>query len=294
MYSNEINNIEIDKFIGLLKEKNRLESTIEAYQTDLNQFFTLLNNKNYAEISEKDILDYIKRIREDYTQSTVFRKVINIKAFFKQLFKDEKIEKFIAENIKIGRQNTHIPEILSEEEIYYILENCDDDEKGSRDYLIIKILYETGILISDLLQLKIENMNDYKFLTYESGKKSYVVTLGKELGELIKAYIDTTWSSTYKNEAGVLFPGLSRQNFAARLKKYSRKAGINRSIYPNMLRNTLAVNLLDNGSNIREIKDKLNYVNIAKSGIYTIRNKNNIKEMYDKIAIGDWNVPEDF
>jgi integrase/recombinase XerD len=214
--------------------------------------------------------------------------------FYKYLLSKKKIDELITENIKNNKQQSQIPEILSEEEIYYIIENCDNDEKGKRDLVIIKILYETGMLISDLLKLTINDLNKYKYISYGSSKKSHVVTLGKELSEILKNYIDTIWFENYKNSDELLFPDLSRQNFAARLKKYAAKAGIARSIYPNMFRNTLAVNLLDDGRDIRNIKDRLNYVNISRTGIYNIRNKNDIKEIYDKIAIGDWNVPEDF
>ena len=150
------------------------------------------------------------------------------------------------------------------------------------------------MLISDLLKLTIEDLNEYKYISYGSSKKSHVVRIGNELAEILENYITNVWLENFKNNEKLLFPELSRQNFAARLKKYAAKAGITRSIYPNMFRNTLAVNLLDNGKNIRDIKDRLNYVNISRTGIYNIRNKNDIKEIYDKIAIGDWNVPEDF
>lgn len=291
----KLNIEEVFNFIEILKkEKNFSENTIDAYLKDLKIFFDNMPNKTYKNITEEDILKYIEKMREDYTQNTVYRKLLSIKIFFKYLYTNKKINMLITENLKSSKQQSHIPEILTEEEVFYILENCDSDEKGKRDLVIIKLLYETGILISDILKLKIEDINEYKYINYGSSKKSYVVTLEKELAEIIKEYIDTVWLVNYKNKENLLFPALSRQNFAARLKKYAAKAGITRSIYPNMFRNTLAVNLLDNGRNIRDIKDRLNYVNISKTGIYNIRNKNDIKEIYDKIAIGDWNVSEDF
>lgn len=286
---------EVNQFIKKLKMENKSSiHTLDAYYKDLEMFFAFLSGKSISDIDERDILEYIKFMRKEYTQNTTYRKLLSIKKFFKYLFNNNKIDKLITENLKTNNQQNHLPEILSEEEIFNIMENCDKDKKGKRDLVIIKLLYETGILISSILQLKISDVNNYKYINYESSNKSCVMTIGAELSEVIKEFINTVWLCDYKNENEFLFPGLSRQNFAARLKKYAMNAGITRNVSPNMFRNTLAVNLLENGRNIKEIKDSLNYVNISRTGIYNIRNKSDIKEIYDKISIGDWNVSEDF
>ena len=89
-----------------------------------------------------------------------------------------------------------------------------------------------------------------------------------------------------------LFDGLSRQNFFARVKKYQREAGIDREINPAMLRNTAMYSFIEEGTTMRELKERLDYVNIGMSGIYKIRNKSDIKKVYKKIGIGDWDVSE--
>ena len=129
---------EVNVFINTLaKEKKLSEHTINAYLKDLELFFQSIENKTFSEISEEDLLIYIEKMREEYTQNTVYRKILSLKVFYKYLLNHKKIDKLITENIKNNKQQKQIPEILSEEEIYYIIENCDIDEKGKRDLVII-------------------------------------------------------------------------------------------------------------------------------------------------------------
>jgi integrase/recombinase XerD len=167
---------------------------------------------------------------------------------------------------------------------------CPDDEKGDRDKLIIGLLAETGMLISDLLSLKIDEFHGkfYNKFKLIKDQKVNAVVLPEKFEPELKRYIEELRPKllSYEDE-GYLFQGLSRQNFGARLKKYVRETDIKRNISPNMFRNTVAMNLLKAGKGISVVKHKLNFKNISQTGVYTSRNKEKIREMYMKIGIGD-------
>ncbi|TDT71740.1 integrase/recombinase XerD [Hypnocyclicus thermotrophus] len=285
---NEINIKELKNFLNYLQtEKYFAKNTLESYKIDLEVFFSMLN-KNYDDITEEDILEHIEILREKYTQNTVNRKVTTYKKFFKYLYKNKKIKKLITENIKNLRQINYIPESLSKLDIKRIIENCDNDKKGARDKLVIYLLINTGLLISEILSIKKSDIVDKKYLKYSHKKYPKMIELQNDTLELLDEFIEK--NNIEDND--YIFLGLTRQNFAARLKKYVKKAGINRNIYPNMFRNTLALDLLEKGEDIKNIKEKLNYINISRAGIYSIRNKKSIKDIYNEIAIGDWDVSE--
>lgn len=285
---NEINAKELKNFLKYLKkEKEFADNTLESYKIDLEVFFSMLN-KNYYDMTEKDILEHIEVLREKYTQNTVNRKVTTYKRFFKYLYKNNKIERLITENIKNLRQINYIPESLSKTDIKKIIDNCDKDKKGNRDKLVIHLLVNTGLLISEILSIKKSDIVNNKYLKYSHKKYPKMIELKEDTLKLLDEFIK---NNNIKND-DYIFSGLTRQNFAARLKKYARKAKIDRNIYPNMFRNTLALDLLEKGEDIKNIKEKLNYINISRAGIYSIRNKKSIKEIYNEIAIGDWDVSE--
>ncbi|MBZ4683691.1 MAG: integrase domain protein [Fusobacteriales bacterium] len=285
---NEINAKELKNFLKYLKkEKKFADNTLESYKIDLEVFFSMLN-KNYYDMTEKDILEHIEVLREKYTQNTVNRKVTTYKRFFKYLYKNNKIERLITENIKNLRQINYIPESLSKTDIKKIIDNCDKDKKGNRDKLVIHLLVNTGLLISEILSIKKSDIVNNKYLKYSHKKYPKMIELKEDTLKLLNEFIK---NNNIKNDDYIFF-GLTRQNFAARLKKYARKAKIDRNIYPNMFRNTLALDLLEKGEDIKNIKEKLNYINISRAGIYSIRNKKSIKEIYNEIAIGDWDVSE--
>ncbi|MDN5303669.1 MAG: integrase/recombinase XerD [Fusobacteriaceae bacterium] len=285
---NEINAKELKNFLKYLKkEKEFADNTLESYKIDLEVFFSMLN-KNYYDMTEKDILEHIEVLREKYTQNTVNRKVTTYKRFFKYLYKNNKIERLITENIKNLRQINYIPESLSKTDIKKIIDNCDKDKKGNRDKLVIHLLVNTGLLISEILSIKKSDIVNNKYLKYSHKKYPKMIELKEDTLKLLNEFIK---NNNIKNDDYIFF-GLTRQNFAARLKKYARKAKIDRNIYPNMFRNTLALDLLEKGEDIKNIKEKLNYINISRAGIYSIRNKKSIKEIYNEIAIGDWDVSE--
>jgi integrase/recombinase XerD len=286
-----MNENEIQSFLDYIKdERNFSDNTLLAYNRDILDFFEHIGGKSYEIVSEEDILAYTEFLESRYAQNSVYRKLVAIKSFFKYLTLNRKIEKLPSENIKSFRPVNRSPETLNENEIEKILQVCPDDEKGDRDKLIIGLLAETGMLISDLLSLKIDEFHGKSYNKFKliKDQKVNAVVLPEKFEPELKRYIEELRPKllSYEDE-GYLFQGLSRQNFGARLKKYVRETDIKRNISPNMFRNTVAMNLLKAGKGISVVKHKLNFKNISQTGVYTSRNKEKIREMYMKIGIGD-------
>ena len=286
-----MNEKEVENFLNYIGEERKFsENTLLAYRRDIMDFFQHIGGKSFELVSEEDILGYTEFLESRYAQNSVYRKLVAIKSFFKYLILNRKIEKLPSENIKSFRPVNRVPETLSSEEIEKILAVCPGDDKGARDKLIIKLLAETGMLISDLLSLKIDEFSNDEYNKYRllKDEKINTVVFPEKFYDELKRYVKEIRPKllSYKDE-GILFQGMSRQNFGARLKKYVRETDIKRNISPNMFRNTVAMNLLKEGSGISLVKHKLNFKNISQTGVYTSRNREKIRELYMKIGIGD-------
>ena len=201
------------------------------------------------------------------------------------MFEQKKIDKLLISDIKNYKNEKNIPEIISEEEFETLYDYCIDNSCSLRDILLIKLLYETGIKLNEALILKKSDIHEEKIIINKNNKQ-YIIKISDEISEMLKSYLNNTES------LDLLFDGLSRQNFSTKVRKYALEAGIKKSISPVKLKNSAIYNFLEEGRSVKELKDKLEYTNIGMTGIYKIRNKSEIKKIYEKIAIGDSNVPE--
>ena len=282
-----MNNIElIETYLDNVKKTGVSDSVFLAYKNDLDTLKDFLGENSIILMSKSSIMDYINFLRDNFTNNTVVRKLNSFKNFYKILAQEKKVDSGLLEDLKNFKQEFSIPEVLTEDELEMLFRACEPTEKGKRDILVIKLLLKTGMQLNEALELKTEDVTE-ESIAFEKNNKKYLVKVDEEL----KGFIVTYKNSSICREKK-LFDGLSRQNFFARVKKYQREAGIDREINPAMLRNTAMYSFIEEGTTMRELKERLDYVNIGMSGIYKIRNKSDIKKVYKKIGIGDWDVSE--
>ena len=282
-----MNNIElIETYLDNVKKTGVSDSVFLAYKNDLDTLKDFLGENSIILMSKSSIMDYINFLRDNFTNNTVVRKLNSFKNFYKILAQEKKVDSGLLEDLKNFKQEFSIPEVLTEDELEMLFRSCEPTEKGKRDILVIKLLLKTGMQLNGALELKTEDVTE-ESIAFEKNNKKYLVKVDEELKGFIVTYKNSSICGDKK-----LFDGLSRQNFFARVKKYQREAGIDREINPAMLRNTAMYSFIEEGTTMRELKERLDYVNIGMSGIYKIRNKSDIKKVYKKIGIGDWDVSE--
>lgn len=250
-------------------------ATEEMYRVDLEDFKNFLNGKEEENVQENDILEYIKFLRTKYQENSVFRKYSSVKGFYKYLLKKNIIDVLPMERITLVRSGEKIPEVLEFGEIKAISDACEKNSKGRRDKLIIKILTDIGVQIAEVLEMKISDLEkyNYEYFSIIKNGKMVLMELSEELSGEINKFIEEDRENLISGSSDYIFYGLSRQNFRARFLVAGKKAGIEREISPNMLRNT-------------SIKEREKYEYLDENGdALTLLNR--IKEEYIRIGIGD-------
>ena len=232
----------LEKFLKASYEKQTVsEISLSMYKKDLVDFKNFLGEKPYESANKNDIADYIKYMEKKYLENSIIRKVSSIKSFYKFLLKIGVIYESPAEMINMSRKEKKTPERKIElNELKSILDCCGEDSKGKRDRIIIKLLSETGMQITDILNLKLSEREekDYHSFAVKTGNEYIIAELTEEssyeLKEYVTKYRNNIVKDTYDDK---IFCDLSRQNFRARFIKYAEKAGLERGVLPHMIKN---------------------------------------------------------
>jgi len=255
------------------------------------RIFSEYVNKNLIEVTEEDIYEYIREINDKLKKNSVLRKVATIRNFYKFCYLNKIVKEDPTGMIKSIKREKRLPEVLSLEEVKKIIDNCKHTPGGMRDRLIIKFLIATGARISEILNLKISDVEnqDYEFIkVLGKGSKYRVIPIYDSLEKEIKEYInDYRTELKGATETFNLFPGTRRENFWKRLKVIAKNAGIEKNIYPHIFRHSLATVLLSNGADIRIVQEILGHSNISTTEIYTHVEKSKLKNIYNNIKLGD-------
>lgn len=285
------NNMYIRQFINfLVMEKGNAKSTAENYERDLKMFFSKMN-KSLNDITSDDIYNYIEQLNETLKRNSILRKIASIRTFFKFCYMNKITINDPTVMIKNLKREHRLPDVLSLDEIKRIIDACNNTPDGKRDQLIIKLLVATGARISEILNLKIQDVEnqDYEFIkVLGKGSKYRIIPIYDKLELEIKNYLTLTRpqikgaSNDYR-----LFPSITRENFWRRLKQITKKLEMKKNVYPHIFRHSVATALLSNGADIRIVQEILGHVNITTTEIYTHVDKKELKKIYDKVKIGD-------
>lgn len=285
----------IEKFIEYLeKEKHASINTIMSYKRDLNKFALFLDKQGVFDVSKitaTNLTSYVLFLeKEGRAAATISRNIASIKAFFDYLFRNGQIEKDISHVMKAPKIEKKIPEILTVEEVNLLLEQPEDkNSKGIRDKAMLELLYATGMRVSELLHLKIEDVNlAMGYVVCHEGHKERVVPFGKEAKRALARYInDARGSMLGEGKQDFLFvncskTAMSRQGFWKLLKVYANRAGIEKEITPHTLRHSFAAHLVGNGADLKSVQEMLGHSDISATQIYADINGKNIREVYSK------------
>ena len=286
----------LNEFIYHLKlNKKSSNNTIESYKRDVSKYLSYLdenNVKDSAAVSDELITRYISSLAiEGKSSSTITRVGSSIKGYYK--FLNSLNASFSVPKFKSSfqlNQDKKFPVILEISEIQKLLDQPDmNDIKGIRDRAMLETLYATGIKVSELISLNIDDVNlQSDFIKSGNGKNARIIPIHKTAAKMLSLYInqirpvlvnDVTDLTLFVNMNG---SSLTRQGLWKILKSYAVSAGIDKEITPHTIRHSFAYHLLENGADLNDIKDLLGHVDISSTQIYSQMIKSNYAKSYTK------------
>lgn len=280
-------------FVQELREDNRLsENTLESYTRDIKKFLIYLaeNNLDFKVVKKTNIIAYILYLQKaGRATSSISRSIASIRAFYKMLLKNNVVAKDPTLNLESPKSEKKVPQVLSVEEIEKLLSLPNISEsKGVRDRAMLEMLYATGIRVTELINLNIQDVNLEIGFIRCSGTKERIIPMGKVAIDILKTYISEyrqKFVSRQEEEALFLnFHGerMTRQGFWKIIKHYASLADINKDITPHTLRHSFAAHLIENGADLKSVQQMLGHSDISTTQVYAELIKNRISDVYKK------------
>ena len=283
----------IEDFIVYLRiDKKYSENTIDAYHSDLMRYYKYVNeveHKDFSTIKKKEIKNYLNYLNDSgLDQRTVSRNISSIRSFYKFLL----IEKYIKTNpsdlLELPKRKKTLPKVLSMEEIDRLLDIPLSDPYSYRNKAMLELMYATGLRVSELMNLKIHDVDlSMAYVrTVGKGGKERVIPIGDIALEALKTYMEEYRSLLLKGKVtNALFlnnhgVGMTRQGFFKILKKLAKEKNIKTPFSPHTLRHSFATHLLNNGADLRSIQELLGHSDISTTQIYTHISNQRLKENY--------------
>lgn len=294
-----VNKVELQTFLDYLRnEKKTAANTVEAYRRDLEAFSAFLQNRGIYALtngSNTDVVAYMMELKSSgKSKATVSRKLSSLRSFYKFMQKQNLIKENPTEDIRAPRIEKRELVYLTIEEVEQLLMTPDNSIKGIRDRAMLEVLYATGIRVSEIIELKLSDVNlrmGFITLNGEHGR-ARIVPMGTIARKTLDRYILESRSALLKgkddcNPEGILFVNymgepFSRQGFWKILKQYGRQAGLEDRITPHILRTSFAVHMVQNGADLKSLQELMGHEDIMATQIYLSVTKNRIKGVYDK------------
>ncbi|MBR3002121.1 MAG: site-specific tyrosine recombinase XerD [Clostridia bacterium] len=280
-------------FEFLENDKKLSDNTLQSYKRDLKQFKTYLdeNDKNFNKLTQEDIKNYINHLEEiGKKPSTISRCIASIRSFYQYELKNRKIKNDPTDNIQSPKIEKRVPSVLTSKEVALLLEQPKDvDLKGIRDKAMLEFAYATGMRVTEIISLNIEDVNLQEgYAVCRNGNKQRNVPLGTISLKALKEYIENARNIIIKDEnEKALFVNingkrLTRQGFWKIIKYYKEQAHITKDITPHVLRHSFATHLLQNGADLKAIQTMLGHSDISSTQVYMQFQDEGLKNIYKK------------
>jgi len=280
----------IDAFITyLLEVKHSSMNTIQAYQNDLKKlqnFFEKQNITTVTKISETSLNSYVLSLeKEGLSPASVSRNIASIKSFLLYLLKQGKIVGDPSERLKSPRVPKKSPQIINTSLMEKLLQQPDTKaKKGIRDKAMLELMYATGMKVSELITIKVTDINLAARYVTCGEKKERNIPFGKPAKEALQGYLDIRQDAFNKLAIDALFLNssgeqLSRQGFWKILNTYAKDVGID-NINPNMIRHSFAAHLIDNGADLGSVSEFLGHSDITTTQLYFPQSHKSTREIY--------------
>lgn len=284
---------DIQNFIQYLHEEKQTSANTEvSYARDLKKMDAYLSaqgNTEVAEVTPTALNSYILYLeKEGRKPATISRSIASMKAFYHYMVQEKKLKTDPSEKLKAPKIEKKMPAILTTEEVTRLLEQPNGSTpKNLRDRAMLELLYATGIRVSELISLKVTDVNlKMEYLTCSDGHKERIIPFGGIAKDALRRYLEEGREKLVTDESGDwLFTNcsggaMSRQGFWKLMKAYGRKAGIEAEITPHMLRHSFAAHMVSNGADLKSVQEMLGHSDISTTQVYAQVGQKRIREVY--------------
>lgn len=286
---------EINAFITYLHNVKKMSQNTElSYKRDLNKLCRYMQEqgiKDPASITATNLNSYILYLEKNkFSAATISRNIACIKTFYHYLYKEGKVKADVSDALKAPKVEKKIPEIMTTKEVVRLLEQpSGSGPKDIRDKAMLELLYATGIRVSELISLSIDDVNmQMGFIVCYDANKERVIPFGHEAKAALSKYLESARESMLEDKkSNILFVNcsgqpMSRQGFWKLIKYYAKKAGIEADITPHTLRHSFAAHLVENGADLRSVQEMLGHSDISTTQVYATMNHSRIRDVYSK------------
>ncbi len=278
----------------LRNEKKSSENTILSYGRDLKGFSRFMEKSGIsdaAKVNRTNVMAYVYELqKQNKAGATVSRNIASIRSFFQYLLRNGYVRENPAVDLETPKVEKKPPEILSLEKVELLLEQpVGDEEKVIRDKAMLELMYATGIRVTELISLKVNDVNlSLEYIRCGGERKSRIIPIGAQAKLSLRRYMEKARGAmVLREDEETLFVNCSgkpmtRQGFWKIIKAYAKKAGIEEDITPHMLRHSFAAHLIENGADLRSVQEMLGHSDISTTQIYTKVTNQKLKNVYAK------------
>ncbi|MBZ4029947.1 site-specific tyrosine recombinase XerD [Ligilactobacillus salivarius] len=276
-------------------ERGLSENTIASYGIDLKLFLEYLRENeipSFKQVNKEVIVNYMQSEKNNNkANSSILRSVSSLRKFFQYLAQEKIIEKDPMLLIDTPKKKQHLPQVLTKEEVEKLLHSPNTGQVlGLRDRAMLELMYATGLRISEIINLKLEDLHLTMgtLQTLGKGHKERIVPVGDEAIKWINRYLEEARPKLLKQKrSNYLFlnfhgNNLTRQGVWKNLKAEVRKAGIQKNITPHTLRHSFATHILENGADLRIVQELLGHADISTTQIYTHLSNKQLADIYNR------------
>lgn len=285
---------QIKSFLEFLQNDKRLsDNTLQSYRRDILQYkeYVETNKINYNKVSKVEIKKYLEHLQDlNKKTSTISRNLASIRSFYQFLLRNKKVTEDPTEGIQSPKIEKKAPNILSAQEVELLLEQPNNiDLKGIRDKAMLEFAYATGMRVTEIISLDIDDVNlEEGYVVCRHNGKQRSIPIGSISLKALDDYVKNARSILIKDDNNkALFVNingkrLTRQGFWKIVKYYKEQAHITKEITPHVLRHSFATHLLQNGADLKAIQSMLGHSDISSTQVYMQFQDDGLKDVYKK------------
>ncbi len=282
----------IEEYLKFLKiQKNYSQETIDSYDEDLIEYYDFLQRENIdvLKVKYEDIRFFLMELNDKKNKSsTISRKLSSLRGFYKFLINNDytKDNPFIL--IKTPRKEKRLPRFFYYNELEEMFNSIDlSTPLGVRNRLILEVLYASGVRVSELVNIKVKDINDEEIKVLGKGNKERITRIGDYAREILDLYLSDAYLTLNKNKSEYLFLNNNGGKLTTRgvrfiLDEIIKNTTINKKISPHMLRHSFATHLLNEGCDILSVQELLGHESLTATAIYTHVTTDRLKDVYFK------------
>ena len=285
----------LEQYIMYLQNvKKTSANTVTAYKRDLTKLIQFLSERGFSDVSKisfTDLNSYILLLeKEGAATSSISRNVSTIKSFFLFLLRNRYIDNDPAQNLKAPKILKKAPRILTVEEIEVLLSLPDDSPKGLRDKAMLEFLYATGLKVTELIELKLNQVNStLQYMRNHDKDRERVIPFGEFAKQALENYLENARPilvSGIEDEEYLFlnYSGqpMTRQGFWKIIKNYGEQAGFDVGLTPHVFRHSFAAHMVENGADLKSLQELLGHSDISTTQVYSSFAHSGVNAVYQK------------